>query len=548
MGGIVLKLTFHGAAKTVTGSCHLLETNDVRIMVDCGMFQGSGEADELNYRPFPFDPSTVDYLLLTHAHIDHSGLIPRLVKEGFQGKIIATRATSDLCGIMLLDSAHIQEMEAEWETRKRKRFGAKEVEPLYTKADAAAALRFFQPIDYDSEIILGENAVVCFHFASHILGAAIIEITINEKGEKTKFVFSGDLGRKNQPIIRDPHRIEAADYLIIESTYGNRRHEDKKQKSKKLSDIILEAVENRGKIIIPAFAVGRTQDVLYELNLLAESGRIPRIPIYFDSPLAIEATQIFTRHRDNYDRQTTALLESGDDPFSFPGLHFARSADESKALNTLEGQAIIVSASGMCTAGRIKHHLKHNLWRPEASVLFIGYQAKGTLGRRLLDGEKEVKIFGEDISVQAKIYSIDGFSAHADRDDLLQWIGQFVKKPKKVFVVHGEEEAAASFAAAVNEEFGLDTVVPDRSDCFRIQGTAIEKTAVVSLPPDEFDNTAVRELVDDLEVYARQLSSRLRKISAGEDPLTLDGKNIARWLRETAAKFERKTGANNKTK
>lgn len=532
-----MKLTFHGAAKTVTGSCHLLETDDVKIMVDCGLFQGSSEADELNFRPFPFSPASIDYLLLTHAHIDHSGLIPRLVKEGFQGKIITTRATAELCGIMLLDSAHIQEMEAEWETRKKKRSGAKGVEPLYTTADAVAALQYFAATDYDTEVDLNGKATVCFRHASHILGAAIIELKITEGVKTTKIVFSGDLGRKNQPIIRDPYYPEDADYLVIESTYGNRLHEDKEQKSEKLSDIILEAVKNRGKIIIPAFAVGRTQDVLYELNHLVESGKIPRIPVYFDSPLAIEATEIFTQHRDSYDPQTTALLQSGDDPFEFPGLNFARTTEESKALNTLEGQAIIVSASGMCTAGRIKHHLKHNLWRPEASVLFIGYQAKGTLGRRLRDGEKEVKILGEDISVQAKIFSIDGFSAHADLNDLIEWIDGFTKKPKKVFVVHGEEEAALHFAAAVEERLGLAAIVPERGECYGIDDGIVQKAAAI-LEPEAFVKAEVRKLVQEMEYYAKQLSRLLCEHPAENKALPIDRREIGRLLRQAAAKIE----------
>jgi len=532
-----LKLTFYGAAKTVTGSCHLLELDNTKIMVDCGMFQGSGEMDELNYRPFPFSPAAVDYLLVTHAHIDHSGLIPRLVKEGFRGKIVTTQATADLCGIMLLDSAHIQEMEAEWESRKKKRSGGKGVEPLYSIADAEAALKYFAPVDYDTDVKLGDSAVARFRPASHILGAAVIELNVTSGGKPTRIVFSGDLGRKNQPIIRDPYQVEGADYLVIESTYGNRLHEDKEQKSQKLADIILEAVKNKGKIIIPAFAVGRTQDVLYELNLLVENGKIPRIPVYFDSPLAIEATEIFTRHRESYDPQTTALLRSGDDPFEFPGLKFARTLEESKALNTLEGQAIIVSASGMCTAGRIKHHLKHNLWKPETSVLFIGYQAEGTLGRRLRDGEKEVKILGEDISVQAKIYSIDGFSAHADRNDLLDWIGGFKKKPNKVFVVHGEEEAALDFAAAVTEQLGLNTVVPGRGESFAIEDGVVQQ-APATAEPQTRDKADVRELIRELEQYTKQLSGLIGAHPADGKPAPVDRREIGRLLRQAAAKIE----------
>jgi metallo-beta-lactamase family protein len=456
-----MKVTCVGAAGTVTGSNYLIEAEGVRILVDCGMFQGSGQMEERNYLEFPYDPGPVTHLLLTHAHIDHSGLIPKLTREGFSGTILSTSATADLCKIMLADSAHIQEMEATWRNRKKKRAGrSRFIQPLYTKADAASAMEAFRPVDYGVEVILSPAARVRFNDAGHILGAAIVELWIKEGNREVKIVFSGDLGSTGQPIIPDPTYIKKADVVFIESTYGNRLHKTKESTYEELKEVIIAAQENGGNVIIPAFAVERTQEVLYVLNELFGQGRIPHVDVYVDSPLAISATQIFLDHPECFDEQALAKLRKGDHPLEFPGLQFTPSAEESMSLNQLKKTAVIIAASGMAHAGRIKHHLRHNLWRPEAHVVFVGYQAQGTTGRRIVDGARRVKIFGEDVAVNAKIHTIGGFSAHADRDGLLKWLGHFDPKPAATVIIHGESHSSTAFAEHVNERLGLKPMVP----------------------------------------------------------------------------------------
>jgi metallo-beta-lactamase family protein len=481
-----MKVTFLGAAKGVTGSCFWLEDADLSVVVDCGLFQGGSEADESNKAKWAFDPTALDAVLLTHAHIDHSGLLPRLVKDGFHGKIYATPATIQLCQVMLRDSAYIQEMEAEWQNRKSTRAGGETVDPLYTQEDAENALKLFSPVEYDQHFNLNDSVQVVFRNAGHILGSAIIDIAFPVDGKTETIVFTGDLGREDQPIICDPHSVDAAEYLVIESTYGNRYHSNgPEEKRKMLYDVLKEAIARKGKIIIPAFAVARTQDLLYELNNLIEAKKLPQIPVYIDSPLAITATEIFAGNPEYYDQKTKKLIAKGDDPFEFPGLSFARTVDESKALNTSNEPAIIISASGMCEAGRIKHHLKHNLWKPESTVLFIGYQAKGTLGRRILDGEKRVKIFGEDINIKAQIRSIEGFSSHADKNDLINWVDALSKTLKKIFVVHGEEEASLELAQALREKYNVDTIVPERGYTCQISPDEVKVVAPVETAPTE---------------------------------------------------------------
>jgi metallo-beta-lactamase family protein len=456
-----MKVTCVGAAGTVTGSNYLIEAEGVRLLVDCGMFQGSGQMEERNYLEFPYDPGPVTHLLLTHAHIDHSGLIPKLTREGFSGTILSTSATADLCKIMLADSAHIQEMEATWRNRKKKRAGrSRLIQPLYTKADAASAMEAFRPVDYGVEVILSPAARVRFNDAGHILGAAIVELWIKEGNREVKIVFSGDLGSTGQPIIPDPTYIKKADVVFIESTYGNRLHKTKESTYEELKEVIIAAQENGGNVIIPAFAVERTQEVLYVLNELFGQGRIPHVDVYVDSPLAISATQIFLDHPECFDEQALAKLRKGDHPLEFPGLQFTPSAEESMSLNQLKKTAVIIAASGMAHAGRIKHHLRHNLWRPEAHVVFVGYQAQGTTGRRIVDGARRVKIFGEDVAVNAKIHTIGGFSAHADRDGLLKWLGHFDPKPAATVIIHGESHSSTAFAEHVNERLGLKPMVP----------------------------------------------------------------------------------------
>ncbi|NLM47100.1 MAG: MBL fold metallo-hydrolase [Firmicutes bacterium] len=455
-----MKLTFCGGARTVTGSSFLLEAAGKKILLDCGMFQGGKRLRERNYGRYPYNPAEIDYIIVSHAHIDHSGLIPRLVKDGFRGRILATPATVDLAGIMLPDSGYIQMMETEWVNRKKRRSGRPLAEPLYTVEDAQAALQYFQPVDYYTPYALSPQISLTFFDAGHILGSAITELTIADGSGTEKIVYTGDLGKANRPIIRDPDILEEADYLLLEATYGSREHEREEQKVELLKQVILETVKRQGNIIVPSFAVGRTQELLYYLSRLMKKREIPNLPIYVDSPLAISATEIFSRHPECYDVQMRLLLQNGQDPFNFPETIFTKTVEESKSINELPGGAMIISASGMAEAGRIKHHLKHNLWRPEATVLFVGYQAKGTLGRRILDGAPRVRIFGEDIKVNAQVVAIDGFSAHADRGELLRWLGKFRRRPKQVVLVHGEEEALMHFSSLIQQELALPVFIP----------------------------------------------------------------------------------------
>jgi metallo-beta-lactamase family protein len=468
-----VKITFLGAAKTVTGSCFYVETCNSKFLVDCGMFQGSNIEEKINEEVFPFNPAEIDFIFLTHAHIDHSGRIPKIYLDGFNGQVVTTKATLELCSIMLPDSGHIQEFENEWTNRKRLRAGKPPVRPLYTHQDALDSMRLFKSVSYGEIVQLNSSIKVRFNDAGHMLGSSIIEVWLEENGESTKLVFSGDLGNMDMPILRDPSIIESADYLIIESTYGNRLHMSSTQKADQFADIIIDTIKRGGNVIIPSFAVGRTQEIIYELNKQLGKNdtkfqEIMDTPVFVDSPLAISATEIFRKNLDCYDEEARSYIENGDNPLDFPSLKFTRTSDESKALNQKKESAIIISASGMCDAGRIKHHLKHNLWRPESTILFVGYQAEGTLGRRLVDGVRKVKIFGEEISVNAQIEMIEGFSGHADRDGLLNWINSFRKKPAKIFVVHGEKNQIEKFAKTIKKELNIDTIVPDRGQTFVI--------------------------------------------------------------------------------
>lgn len=511
----MVKLSFLGGTGTVTGSCYLLETGNLRILVDCGMFQGKKELRLRNYQSL-VDPKTIDYILLTHAHIDHSGLIPRFHKQGFQGKVLATKATVDLCQIMLPDSGHIQELEAEWENRKARRRGDRLREPLYTAQDAQECLKIFEGVQYGQDITLAGNIRSRFLDAGHILGSSIIEIWIKETNREMKIVFSGDLGNKNTPIIRDPAVVNEADYLLIESTYGNRFHEPLANEAQKLKEIIIETVKNKGNIVIPSFAVERTQEILYALNNMFEHRELPPVPVYIDSPLAVSATEIFRNNRDCYDEEALKLLASGDDPFSFPGLTFVREAEESIAINESKGSKIIISSSGMCDAGRIKHHLKHNLWRKECAVVFVGFQAEGTLGRRILDGEKKVKIFGEIINVAAKIYSLPGFSAHADQTGLLSWVSQFTHKPQRAFVVHGEKEASLTLARLIEEKTGISTVIPEIGEEYLLETSGLElaRPAVSITKTDKSQELLLS--IDRLEKKLSEIKEGLLAMENGE--------------------------------
>ena len=475
-----MKISFLGAAKIVTGSNFLIETKNTKFLIDCGMFQGSKSINRMNYEPFSFNPGEIDFMVLSHAHIDHSGRIPKLTKKGFKGNIYTTKATTDLCSIMLPDSGYIQEMENKWDNRKRRRSGGKLREPLYTVKEAEESLKYFKPVLYNQKIKLSEEVTLRFRDAGHILGSSIIELWIKEEeGKEIKLVFSGDLGRRGRPILRDPYLIDEADYLIMESTYGNKLHHSSEDDTKELISIINTTVKRGGNIVIPSFAVERAQDIIYELNkyytsyIKTEDQDFLNVPVYVDSPLTVSATEIFLRNPDCFDEETLNLIKTGNNPLDFRNLKFTRTAEESKQINFSKESKVIISASGMCTAGRIKHHLKHNLWRKESSIVFVGYQAQGTLGRRIKEGEKVVKIFGEEIQVNAEICSLEGFSGHADREGIIQWIKSFKNRPKKIFVVHGEEEATKEISRKIEEELKIKTHIPELGETLSIEGESV---------------------------------------------------------------------------
>ncbi len=454
-----MKLQFLGAAGIVTGSCFLLDTVNARIMIECGMYQGPKEIREYNYGNFQVPPSSVDHVLLTHAHIDHSGLIPKLVKHGYKGKVIATAPTVELCEVLLPDSGFIQEMEVERKNRKNRRAGQSMIEPIYTVDDAYRSLSHFKPVMYDEIVQITPDIRARFVDAGHILGSAMIELWVRENESEVKLVFSGDIGNMDMPIVKDPSSIDQADYVIMESTYGSRLHDQQKGEMELLYDAIRDTYQKGGNLIIPAFAVERTQDLIYHLYLLMEAGRMPPMQVYIDSPLATAATAVFWEHRDVFDRETTDLIKKRDNLFRAPGIKFTRSVEESRALNSID-RAVIISASGMCEAGRIRHHLKYNLWRPESTVLFVGYQAQGSLGRLILDGAKSVRILGDEIAVKADIRFIEGYSAHADQAGLVGWVKNFTSLPREIFLVHGEPESLHTLAALLRSELGAGVTVP----------------------------------------------------------------------------------------
>lgn len=486
-----MKITFLGATKTVTGSNFLVEGAGKKFLVDCGMYQGSA-ADELeNSDPFAFDIDEIDFMLLTHAHIDHSGRIPKLYNEGYRKPIYATKATCDLCSIMLPDSGHIQEMEIEWKNKKRLRKGEKALPPLYTAEDAAKSIEIFSPVQYDQLIEIDENIHVRFNDAGHMLGSAIIEIWINEEAEQKKIVFTGDLGNNDIPLLSSPTMIDDADYLVMESTYGNRLHLRNDDKAQIFLNTVYETLEKGGTVVIPSFAVGRTQEILYELNKIKEDEhdsefytkyqKLMTVPVYVDSPLAISATEVFRENMNLFDEETQEMIASGDNPLEFPGLEFTRTSDESKELNAKEESAIIISASGMCEVGRIKHHLKHHLWEPNSTILFVGYQAPGTLGRKLIDGEKKVKIFGEEIAVNARIEYIEGYSGHADQEWLMNFIYSFIKKPQHIFLVHGEPEGQIVLRDKIEQEAKIPVTIPSLGETYDLNAD-IKVTNTIETP------------------------------------------------------------------
>ena len=508
-----MKITFLGATKMVTGSNFLVEGAGKKFLVDCGMYQG-GDRDEMqNHEPFAYDVNEIDFMLLTHAHIDHSGRIPKLYKEGYRNPVITTKATRDLCSIMLPDSGHIQEQEIEWRNRKRMREGKEALPPLYTAQDAIDTMEIFKPVNYDEIIEIEPNIYVRFNDAGHMLGSAIIEIWVKEDGKETKAVFTGDLGNNDIPLLSSPTMIDNCDYLVMESTYGGRLHIRNDEKANLFLNIVSETLDKGGTVVIPSFAVGRTQEILYELNNLKDAqdseefkkkyATLMKAPVYVDSPLAISATEVFRENANLFDEETQALIERGDNPLEFPGLQFTRTADESKALNEKNESAIIISASGMCEVGRIKHHLKHHLWDPNSTVLFVGYQAPGTLGRRIVDGEKVVRIFGEEIAVNARIEYIEGYSGHADQEWLMNFIYSFITKPKHVFLVHGEPNGQEILKAKIEEEAKLPVIIPEYGQTYTLDDNLTMEQTVA---PIAIQSSAKREVLDKIKLLKNELN------------------------------------------
>ena len=456
-----MKLSFYGADQCVTGSCHCLEVGGKHILIDCGLQQGR---DEIDNASLPFHPGQIDYVLVTHAHIDHSGRIPLLIKQGFQGRILTTRLTADLLDIMLQDSAHIQESDAEYKNRKNQRAGRPMEEPLYTVEDAMRVREFMDTCEYGQQIHICDGVDAVFIDAGHLLGSASIRLTLTEGGETRTIVFSGDIGNVDQPIIRNPQFFTGADYVVMESTYGDRNHTEVWSYTDELAQIIDETLGRGGNVVIPAFAVGRTQELLYFIREIKDKNLVKSVkdfPVYVDSPMAVEATGIFQENRyECFDDEAMEYVKEGINPIAFSGLKLSITSEESKAINFDETPKVIISASGMCDAGRIRHHLKHNLWREECTILFVGYQSVGTLGRALVEGADEVKLFGETIQVRAQIRKLAGLSGHADKEGLIEWIQAFEEKPKKVFVVHGEDSACTAFTECLKIEYGQRAYAP----------------------------------------------------------------------------------------
>ena len=520
-----MKIQFCGATTGVTGSCHLITTGEHKVLLDCGQFQGGKAQDELNYEEFPFDPAEVEYLVLSHAHIDHCGRIPLLVKRGFKGEIYCTDATADLLDIMLKDSAYIHEKEAEWQNRKNERAGRPMVEALYTARDAEDALKLVKPVLYDQMVELNDKIRIVFNDAGHILGSAITEIWIKEDETVSKIVFSGDLGVMDRPILRDPTIIKKADYVIMESTYGNRLHTENAMDVKKLMDIISETAARGGNTVIPSFAVGRTQELIYELNRVIDSDSEYRqafkdLKVYVDSPMAHNATEAFKNNAQVFDEETKEYITKGDNPLEFENLKFTRTSEESQWLNIDSEPKVIISASGMCEAGRVRHHLKHNLWNEKSSIVFVGYQAEGTLGRLLVEGAEEVTLFGEKVQVKAQIHNLEGFSGHADRDGLMEWISGFQQAPKKVFLVHGEPQAKIDFASAVKEKLGYDIVVVNANAEYELEPGSGEVLGMEEAMAEVIDERKINDARHNLFDIRRRLEDIIYNTDLAVTPNT----------------------------
>ena len=507
-----MKIRFYGSAKEVTGSNMILEAAGKKVMIDCGLFQGSSATKAKNFEELKYNVNDIDYVLLTHSHIDHSGRIPLLYKKGYRGNVICTKATKDLCDIMLIDSANIQESDTEYKNHKRNRAGLEPLEPLYTIDDANIALKHFIAVQYHDLIKLDNNISVKFTDSGHMLGSSSITIYVTENKKTTIIGFTSDLGKKNTPIINDPEVIEKCDYLIMESTYGNRQHKVKSHPEELMFDIIEETINKGGTVIIPSFSVGRTQEMIYAFNknlaIKKKLSIFDKVPVYIDSPLSTSATEVYKKNAQFFDDEAKQYILSGNNPLDFPNLNFTKSVEDSKFLNRDDSPKIIISSSGMCDAGRIRHHLKHNLYKKKTTVLFVGYQAVGSLGRLLADGAKSVKIFGDTIDVRARIEMIDGFSGHGDMDDLDEYISQIKEKPEKIFLVHGEDDQLYPFAERIKEKFDIDTYIPDSFAYFELEkgDKTHELTHDRVLTKNTYDKLTLLELVTDVKRQVKDIS------------------------------------------
>jgi metallo-beta-lactamase family protein len=512
-----MKLSFIGADHEVTGSCHYMEVNKKNMLVDYGMEQG---IDVLVNQDIPVSAADIDYVFLTHAHIDHTGLLPLLYAKGFRGQVFCTEATADLCNVMLRDSAHIQMAEAEWRNRKGKRSGAENFIPLYTMEDAMGVIQKFVPCPYNKKISICEGVEIRFTDIGHLLGSASIEFWLKEDEVEKKVVFSGDIGNSGQPLLRQPQTTDTADYVIMESTYGDRSHGEHPDYVHELAELIQTTMDRGGNLVIPSFAVGRTQELLYFIRIIKEENLVKghdNFEVYVDSPLAIEATTIFNRNEDScFDEEAIALVRKGVNPIGFPGLKSSITSDESKQINFDSKPKVIISASGMCEAGRIRHHLKHNLWRKECTILFVGYQAVGSLGRSLLEGAKTVHLFGEEITVHADIRRLNGISGHADQGGLIRWIQGFKEKPKRVFIVHGEDSVCDSFAALLKDTYGFDTAAPYSGACFDLAANAwIKEGLRIPIEKKKKDTGRVSDVFQRLLAAGQRLMAVIRHNEGG---------------------------------
>lgn len=534
-----MNITFLGATETVTGSNFLVEAAGKKFLVDCGMYQGRAAEELQNSEDFLYNPEEIDFMILTHAHIDHSGRIPKLYNDGFRGKIYTHKATRDLCAIMLPDSGHIQESEIAWRNKKRIRAGEEPLPPLYTVEDAEKSMEVFTGYEYDEIIDITDDIQIRFNDAGHMLGSAIVEVWITEDGETKKIVFSGDLGNNDIPLLDSPTMIDTADYLVMESTYGNRLHLRNDDKAELFLDIVSETLDHGGRVIIPSFAVGRTQEILYEIDKLKEEHvndeafqkkykTLMNVPVYVDSPLAISATEVFKKNTNLFQEEIQYKLEHGDHPLEFPGLQFTPTPDESKALNDSFEPAIIISASGMCDIGRIKHHLKHNLWNPNNTILFVGYQAPGTLGRSIVEGAKKVRILGEEVSVNARIEYIEGYSGHADQEWLLNFVYSFIKKPKHIFLVHGEPEGQAVLKQKIMETTNIPVTIPKFGEKYNIDD--IPELKEVLAVSDKLENKQLREDIlselDKIRQEVQDVANGKTKKQENQEELSKEGADL----------------------